>query len=230
MTAWRIRMDAWNSKLSNDHYLVQAEEYLWANVDQARRASEPAYAYIEELFEPDRTWNEISHSTAVIGLLGRDNDTKIQVIDALIEAAHEGRADPTKLGEIAAQILHCDIGNLKRYSDSMSELSRISPLLSWFCLIAVERIIGGFDKLPRGAANLLEFYLNGLIELELAAPCEVIEACKTIKGSSKSAKAAKRIIQCEGNEHSRIRNEAKLIAVQSRIDRAKRWQHALTQQ
>ena len=223
-SAWRAKMNAWNTKISNDHYLVMAATNIAGQSGGDCRVSEPVFAFVEELFEPDKPWKPIAHYAAASALFGKTNDIKIQAMDALVEACTDGRADPDMFGDAAALSVVSWVGNCRLFAISLAEFAPISPLHCWFATRACDKVIAGFDKPPNGAAHILEFYLNGLIELGLAPPIAVINACNKIKGSSKAAKLAKRILEVKGTEQSHFRDEAKMIAIQSRIDRGLRWQ------
>ncbi len=227
-SAWRTRMDGWNSKVTTDHYLVRAATNVRSRLNENSSSFEPNYAFYEELFEPDRIWTEFGHLVVLLGLISKDNDVKRQAIDAMIEAVLDGRADPAIFADVTHTIFGCGWSGLKRLADSLAEVARMTPLHRWFATASLEPLITTFrGKLPIGAASILELYLDGLIEMGLAVDKDVESTCSVIKGSSKSAKAAKRIIAAKLVDRSEKRDEAKSIALQSRLDRADRWQNAL---
>ncbi len=228
-SVWRTQMNAWNSKRSNDHYLAYAAAELRGRINDNSLVSEPMHAFFEELFEEDRVWNSMAHLVATLGLIGKSSDAKGQAIDALIISIEDGRADANVLGQIVAAVFNRGLGVPKRLADSLTEICRVSSLHTWFATLTVEPLIASFKNLPTGAADVMELYLNGLLELDLAAPANVIEVCNNIKGSSKSAKVAKRIVAVDGRAHSPKRDEAKSMALQSRLARAQRWQNASRQ-
>ena len=225
-SAWRTQMNAWTSKQSINHYLATAAMKLRDDIDENSKTSEPIQAFMEVLFEPDRIWEEFMHFLAGLGCLARNPDVRTQTLDALIEASVDGRADPEQLGNTITIAVKGRVGSIKRLAEALNELARVSPLHRWFATRSAEPLITGFDKFPTGAAQILEVYLNGLIELGLVASEEVTETLKGIKGSSKSAKTAKSIVALTVLENSPARAEAKALALQARLDRATRWQQA----
>lgn len=207
-------------------YCLNASQSLVGRLDSSSSTWEPNHAFFPVLFQADRPWANITTLTAILGAIGRDQDTRGLAIDALIEAIADGRATAESLGAALSSLAVPNWLKLNRLADSMAEVARISPLHARTVLGTVETLVVAWEEIPRDAHHALALVNELMAETRAGVSDAMVARLSDIKGSSKTAKLAKSIIAFEAEESSPSSEEARLLILESRVDRAERWAQA----
>jgi len=212
-TVWPADMQA---------YFSAAAKALAARLDDGSSSWEPNHVFLRALFQADRPWTEIATLTAILSVIGRDQDARGLAIDALIEAIADGRASSKSLGSVVSKLAIPQWLKLNRFS-SFAEVARVSPLHAKTVLGMLEQLVVAWDELPRDAHHVLSLVQELTAQLGIPVVGSVIEKLSDIKGSSKTAKLSKAI--CSFNPESPLPacDEARVLILESRLGRAERW-------
>ena len=182
----------------------------------------PNYAFIPPLFPVDRPLSSAGQLMILYGISGRDQDARLLAVDALIEAIADGRVHPHRLGNSISIYESLPSFNLSQLCKSLSEVARISSLHTWTIMEALATILSHYEELPRNSHHVLSLLQELQAQLGLPLSEEVIQKLQAIKGASKTAKLAKAI--CSFVPEPTIAcDEARLMTLEARLDRAERW-------
>lgn len=205
---------------------VRATRSLMQRIDMPSSTLSPHHAHFEPLFDPDQPWPEVAYLMVCIGLLTIDTDSRTAATDALIEGIADGRAHPEPTADVICKILEGEWVKLNRLAESLQEVARVSPLHAWTTAKVLTRTVATFVPMPRNAHHILELLLQLLVDLGLELDESAHAPLTTIKGSSKTAKAAKALLALKSVENSARMQQAAIQALKARVDRAERWSGA----
>ncbi|HUT88380.1 MAG TPA: DUF6493 family protein [Thermoguttaceae bacterium] len=225
-TPWAIPWIASAWPLSVDALFVAGVECLMTRLDMASSTFDCHYAFFEPLFEPDRPWSELGHLIAWLGLLSKDADSHTAALDALVEAVADGRVHPGPLGDVLARVAAGGWVKMNRVADSLREVARLSPLHAWTAAEVLRALVGSSPELPRDAHHVLALWLELLVELGSALDPSSRAILEPVKGSSKTARCAKRLLALKPEQSSAKMQAARRQLLEARIARAERWSAA----
>lgn len=211
-----------------DAFLACGASRLTQRLDSTSSSWEPGHQFLPPLFPIDRPWSEVAGLVALLGVAGRDQDVKGLAVDALVEAISDGRAHPQSLGVILTRLNSPNLLKLNRLCENMAEIARVSPLHAWSVLGMLEHLLLAYDELPRDAHFLLALLQQLYAELELPPAEAAVEKLGAIRGSSKTAKLAQALVKFAGEAKGSEANslacqEARLLMLAGRLERAERW-------
>ncbi|HPF39046.1 MAG TPA: DUF6493 family protein [Phycisphaerae bacterium] len=222
-TAWHFEWLGHIWPANADAIMVAAIQSMMLRIDDPPSNFEPNHALLQTLFQVDLPISEIAIVAAWIALVSRDADCRGVVIDALIEAIHDGRCDSQSFGDVLARITDGGWIKLNRVRDALAEIARLSPLHALVVSQILDEWVSRQSALPRDAHAITGLLLE--TNTQLAVPLR--DASRTVlsgvRGSGKSAKAAKQLLAIDGKSPSAARKEALLLALQGRIERGERW-------
>ena len=112
---------------------------------------------------------------------------------------------------------------MNRLADSLREIARLSPLHAWTVARLATDVVAGFEELPRDAHHVLTLLLELLTELGLGLDETACTPLEALKGSSKTAKAAKALLALEGVGNASKMQQAAVQVLEARVSRAERW-------
>ena len=171
---------------------------LASRIDDNSSAWEPNYGFLSGLFVKNRPWHEPGHLLLCIGLAGKDADSRGLAIDAFIEGVDNRCLDVQTISQVLIKLSERGWLKLNRLGDNLMQISQVSEVHRW----AVKEIIANWliqaSPKQNNFFKMLEVFQEVLIATETKLAPEVREVLADIKGSSKPAKLAKKIIASVG--------------------------------
>lgn len=151
------------------------------------------HGYLNALFQANRAWCETGHLLIARGLASKNADIRGYIIDALIEGTETGQFDPDLLASILEKMIAADGVKLGRVAEGLSRVAEVSPLHAALVSMCLTRLMPKIDRKTHALSAMMEIWLESL-----AASGRVVGEAENLwltafKGSSKSAKAAKKI-------------------------------------
>lgn len=173
---------------------VTGVRQLAARIDENSSTWEPNFGFFYGLFVKNRPWNEPSHLVLCMGLAGKDADARGLAIDAFIEGVENCSLDVETIAKILVQLSESGWLKLNRLGENLLQISQVSPVHSWVTREVLSIWLSHANPKQNNFFKMLEVFLE--VHIENGAPllCEVQEALSNIKGSSKAAKVAKKIL------------------------------------
>jgi hypothetical protein len=221
---WIIDWMAMIWPLNTDPFLAEGARALTQRVNSPASAAEPNHAYLAPLLEPDRPWSELAYLAEWIALVSKDADSRGSAMDALIAAVEDGRADWRAAADVLLRLLPGGWVKLNRVADACREISRVSPLHSWWVAEFLQSFVAGLEQAPRDLYHPLTLLVELLSGFQLAVNAPARERLATLSIPGRGAKAIEQLV---GHAPAKISAEAKKAldqCTQSRIERAARWQ------
>ena len=176
-----------------DPLLAEGARALTQRVNSPASMLEPNYPYLAPLPEPDRPWTELCHLVTWIGLVSKDADSRGSAIDAIIAAIEDGRADWQAAADVLLRLLPGEWVKLNRVADAGREVSRVSPLHSWWVAEFLQSFIAGLDEAPRDLHDVLTLLLELLSGLQLGLPAPARERLAALEIPGRGGKAVEQL-------------------------------------
>ena len=180
--------------------------------------------YLEPLFDADLAFSEPARVCLVLALIAQDADARTTGADVLTALMEDGRCDGTEIAETLVRMHRAGTTiRLGRLTESLSRVHVAGPAQQWAssCFLAAV-LIGNGAPLPKDAHYLLELLAELNTSLARPCPAPLQSPLKSITGSGKAAKAAKRILAQQGEPGLPARIVAALL--RSRLERVRRWE------
>ena len=212
-------------KHNTDPYFAAGIEKLVERIENTSSISDPNYIFLEPLLETDRPISELGYVILIIGLAGKDTDTKGYAIDALVEGIQDGRIDPDEFSQVLAKLGKDDWIRLNRIWKIFLEISKLSPLHSLIIAEIIEKWLENQEELPPKSHDALSLLLELQTELGLSITDKVKNLLVKVKGSTKSAKLAKNLLKHSPEKPTTVFEEALLMQIESRVERVERWEN-----
>ncbi len=206
-----------------DAMLKNCIEAMIARVDDKSSIFDPNHAFLHPLFVPDLPLSEMARLALWVGLISRDTDARGTAIDVLVQAIQDGRAHPDQFGELLVKLASGDCVKMNRACASLAEIARLSSFHARFAYHVLDMWLASLDSLPRDGHYAVELLLELKTQLGLPLTEKSRGLLSGIKGSSKSAKAAKILREPLESKPSPSVQEALLTQLEFRIERAERW-------
>lgn len=206
-----------------DGFFAAGIRSLIRRLDHPSSTWEPNHVFLSPLFDVDRPWNNVAQLLAIIGIAGRDQDVRGLAVDALVEAIADGRVHPEPLGQTLATLTAPYWLKLNRLCDNLAEIARVSPLHTWTIAGALATLLAAYQELPRDVHYLLALLQELHAQLGLPLPDAAAASLKEVAGSSKTATLARSLIAFAPQQPTAECDEARLMTLEARLDRAERW-------
>ncbi len=220
---WSVRWAGWIWPQAADSHFASGVRKLMRRIDDPPAAMAPNCGYLEPLFEIDRPWSEMAYLLVCVALVSRDGDARGTAVDALIEAAGDGRAHPQPLAETLVRLAAGGWIKLNRLSEALAQVAEISPVHEHLVAGVLEPLVAAWDKVPRGAHHVHELLLE-VMALQGRAPGEAArQALVRVRGGGKTARLARELLKLEPVPDSPRRRRAVVQALEARLERAERW-------
>jgi hypothetical protein len=198
-----------------DSYWRLACDSLIERLDIDTTASAPNFAYLDPLFELDRSWAELEHLALSVALISKDADVKGLGIDALIEGIEDGRAHPGPLGEVLSRLYKADFIKPNRLADSLADVARVGGHHKRF----VAEIMS--DLLAWPLCKNSHHSLQLMLEVSDGISEPVRQNLKAHKGGGKTAKLIKKLLDLGPPT---TLSAFRVPALRARAERAVRYQ------
>ncbi len=185
----------WDTKPYEDKLILYAAS-VWP---QARESffliTYKPIVNLQPLFDTNTPLLEVGTWALVRALGGNWPAEKAMGIDVAIATIEDGRWDSKKAGRMLA----LEITYANRYAKSLPEVAAVSPLHAFqICQSLISMLAAKPPELPSSFGGLLEVIYELLEELQISVENEsAIEFLSSLKGSSKAAKAARKILGFE---------------------------------
>lgn len=182
--------------------------------------------YLRLLLDPDTDLDDLALDMLAFGLAAREAGESASATDGLITAIGDGRVTARELRQALCHALRVKDLVLARWSKTLGDAARISPLHAVTVRDALEEVIAatGSRKTSEIVA-LLELLHELCVETGTAISSRDTRArLATITGTSKSAKLAKALLALKPDGSISYTRQAAKIAAEARIERAERWQ------
>ncbi|MBT3202639.1 MAG: hypothetical protein HN350_22290, partial [Phycisphaerales bacterium] len=184
---------------------------------------DPNFAFLSPLFEPDRPLTEMGALALCVAMVSRDADAKAQAIDVLTEAIQDGRAHHVLITDTLIGLGGDDWIKLNRLADALGEISRLSAMHAHVVAGILQRWLTAQKQLPRDAHHALSLLIELLAALGTPLSDEARGTLEGIKGSSKTAKLARKLLTHKPETPTSMLAEAMLQHLKTRVSRAERW-------
>ncbi|HMB47936.1 MAG TPA: DUF6493 family protein, partial [Afifellaceae bacterium] len=193
---------------------------------EPRNVSDPLPAGYKLVLDPDVPLTETGITMICRALNDSDPGDQQSGGDALAQTIEDGRLDAAGFGSELHRLLLTGIILPKRSAPRLREVADISPLHRLTICKALEHAMrGGVPLRPfRDLHAWLDLLLELLTETGEAIEDEMTKAfLKSLSGSSKAAKTARKLLAQKTGDTERIRDAAILYAIEMRLHRAERW-------
>lgn len=208
--------------LNVESTLALAARDLIAGMDEPGSAFLPVNGLMESLLHVDRGWSEMARRVLWLGTISRDGAARGLAVDALIDGIVDGRADVDRLSETLIEISAAGLVKWNRLADSLRQVGRTSVLAERIVAEIIDQLMASWASLPRNAHYVLSLQAELLANLG-HAPCDKTrQVLGTVKGSSKTAKLAKRLLEMRADGSSSAMHQTILDAAEGRLARAER--------
>jgi hypothetical protein len=179
--------------------------------------------FLEPLFDPDVPFTEMAQVLVALALTQKEPEVAGTAIDVLIELIRDGRCTGTELGSVLARLLPSDLIKLNRLGNRLENVARASLLHTHVCARIIQEACRAFTEVPRDFHHLLSPLLEWLTVLEQ----DVGEPLRALLAKSRSGKTgmlAQKLMQLQKSASKK--QEIDMQVLQSRTERARRWQSA----
>ena len=211
-----------------DGFFASGIKGLMSRIDSNSSTWEPNFTFLKPLLEPDRLFSEMAILMVWLAVVGKDVDARAYAIDVLADGISDGRISAEPFARILHKLSQGGWLKLNRLSESLSEVARFSSL---HALVVAEILLLWLDEqkeLPHNAHSVLSLLYEILLRLGLPVSEKSGIFLQSIKGSSKTAKIAKNLLNYKPPSVSADYLQARLQVVKARIMRAERWQTGLS--
>ncbi len=178
----------------------------------------------ELIFDPDMSLAENGRYFLCFAMSSKNNDLSRLAVDALIAAVKERRISAAGYGEAMAQVLPTGVITAVRWTRGLRDASRTSPLHAWFAWHSAGIVIEKATINPTQQIPFLELLTEIQVEHGFTMHDGLRNALAGITGTGKGAKLAKTLLSYRSNPDSNGDLSAALQSLQSRLERAERWQ------
>jgi hypothetical protein len=190
---------------------------LVSRIDENSSNWTPGLGHLSGLFQKKRPWGEMGHLVLCLGLAGKDADCRGLAIDALIEGVDSGQLAPDQFASVLADLASGKWLKLNRLGDNLIQVIQTSPLHAWVISDCLQLWLSDADLKQRNLFRILEVLLEAHAILDRNLDQDVRARLETIKGSSKAAKIAKKLIEIR-NEKALLHDELKQLAITARVE------------
>ncbi len=209
---------------NTDPFFATGIHSLDLRMDDNSSTFDPNFTFLEPLLETDRPISEMGSLALWLGLAGRDADARGYALDVLAEAIEDGRAHPDILGPTLVKLGKNGWLKLNRLKATLGDTARLSSLHAYVIALILDQWLAAQDELPRDAHYLLTLILELNIKLGISLSENACLPLDKVKGSSKTAKLSKKLLQHHPEKPGHAVNEALLQQLEQRVARAERWQ------
>lgn len=182
-----------------------AASKLALRMDQDSSSMEPGAGYLYGLFQKNRPWGEMGHLTLLLGVAGKDADSRGLSIDAMIEGIESGQFDPEMFGAMTAKFAAGGWMKPGRIADAMQQAARMSPLHAWAVGEAIEQALPGLDLKAANMFAVVELLLACKLTLRQPVRPYAAATLSEIKGEGKVAKAARKLLELGASDVAILR-------------------------
>jgi hypothetical protein len=186
------------------------------NLDTKSSNMYPTYGCFQGLFQTPYSLSPLSHLLLFMGLNAVDQDAKYACIDAYIEAVDLGKLNEIYAANALVQLIEGKDTKFNRIADAFKQITPISSLHAYSVSQILQQVLCTVDLKLRNLFHIIELLLEIHIELQIPLTQECYSKLTTITGSSKMAKAAKRLISLN-IESSESMNRLKLNIIKMRL-------------
>jgi hypothetical protein len=214
--------------LNCDPLLAAGAKVLSQRVNAPASSLEPNYVYLFPLLQPDRPWSELAYLNCWIALVSKDADSRSTAIDAMIVAIDDGRADGELAADVLIRLLPGGWVKLNRVAQTLQEISRVSPLHSWWTADLLQEIVAGISEFPNDMRHILALLVELLTDLgqNLLEPTRV--QLMSLKLRGKAAKLQDQLAKLNFSALSVSSTAAFGRALENRIARVNRWSQSVS--
>jgi hypothetical protein len=222
-TEWRTTI--WPIK--GEITCISGLDELLIRLDYNASTTSPNHWFLTPLFDGSCTWNDLHYLTALIGLNGRDQDVRGMAIDACIEAIQESRVHAIPLAKCLVRLNTPRWLKLNRIAENFGEIARVSNLHGATVIHAIDQLISSYDSMPKDVHRILTLLHQLLTTAEKGLSNGAREKLMPIRGSSKTAKLAAKLVSLEDGRQDWMRR-ARIELVESRAALCARWDQSVT--
>jgi hypothetical protein len=205
-----------------DAHLAKGAKQISQRLDDHASNWHPKAAYLEPLFDPDTLFSEMAQLLLAVSLISRDADVRGLAIDALEQVIKDGRCTGPEFGHLVGRLMATGFVRRNRLAATLEAVAKSSP---WHAHVCAQIVQTALIQAPFTAD--LHFLLSALQEWlsELGEPLgkEVTTVLGEMKAGGKSAKLIKTLMSRTEETDENRRKSALVIALQGRLERARRW-------
>lgn len=182
-----------------------------------------AKALLEPLLEPGTPLRDMGLLLLALGLGAKEPGEHLLAVDAAIAAIEDGRLGGDNLGRVLGEILVQPQVKLGRYATTLATVADVSDAHAAVVFVALDAAVPRtVRKAPRDLGRLLELLEQLCARLDAGVSESARSALARLKGSSKAAKAARRIRERPAAvSHPMVTATRRIAAM--RIAAASRW-------
>ncbi|WP_185964269.1 DUF6493 family protein [Aliikangiella marina] len=199
-----------------DAFYVLAVTQQISRIDMDSSSFEPNFGFLSGLFEPNRVWSELAHLTLFLGLVGKDSDSRALAVDAFIEAVDNDLASQEIMAGILVKLTQAGWLKFNRLAEGLKQVTQVSATHRYFVSRMLQIWLPQIDLKLRNIHLVLEVLLDVQTALNQKVSTHVSESLKDLKGKTKAAITASRIVKA-GSEASEIVRQIKLNLIASRL-------------
>jgi hypothetical protein len=175
-------------------YIIGARR-LSTRIDENSSVWDPNFSFFHGLFVSNRPWGMPSHLMLCMGLAGKDADVRGLAIDAFIEGIENNILDAQTTSSILISLSENGWLKLNRLGDNLQQVSHVSKTHAWVVFEIISNWLGKVSPKQNNFFKMLEVFLEVQTEINAPLTPDVRDVLVNIKGSSKSAKISKKILE-----------------------------------
>lgn len=208
-----------------DEFFAQEGSRLKWSLDQTRVQWSGEW---ELFFDPELPAVSVARALLVCGLSARHPGISGLARDALIALIADGRLAASALGATLQVAIEGGTVSHSRWLAAFRDVSGVSALHLWVLHESLARAVAVLPAKPAGTASaLLELLYEWSLEAEQAITYPPSRSQLQSMSVGKVGRIAQALLALEANPASRIRREAARLAVEHRLERARRYEGRL---
>ncbi len=215
-TAWVAHWLVYQWPLCPDGAYISGVKQALARIDMDGSNWEPGFGFFYGLFQKHRPWRQAGHLLLCIGLAGKDADSRGLAMDALTEGIENGCVEIELLSETLVRLAQGQWLKLNRLGDNLLQLSGISLLHAWVVNETLQRWIARVDLKQHNIYKVLEVLLETQSSVRQPLTAQAAAALKTVKGGSKAARLATRLLKSDDFDAA-VLADVRQLAIEYRL-------------
>lgn len=173
---------------------IRGATKLTQRMDENSSNWTPGFGFFHALFQKNRPWGEPGHLLLCLGLVGKDADAKGLAVDALIEGIDGRLFDPELFATTVTKLAEGEWVKFNRLGEALMQVVQVSDLHAYVIGDAIQKWIPVIDFAQKNTFQLLEVLVEAQAATGTSMSPAARDALRSIHGSGKAAKLAKRLL------------------------------------
>lgn len=204
-------------------YFSASNTSLVTRLDDPAVSMIPNFMALDPLYEVNRHLSEQAYLLLCLGLLGRDNDVKGHTIDVMVETIQDARFHPDPFVKVLIKLSKPGWAKLNRLAENLREVARLSNVHCLMVALILDMFLAAQEKLPKDIHYLFSLQNDLVNRLGISLTDEAKSRLEGLKGSTKTAKLGKALLNYVPSEQKIELEQARLQYIKARLERTNYW-------